>query len=319
VADRSTRRREDRRGPPFLRLPLWFWLAIFDVKFWFVTIPAAIVLAIVGWYGADWLGGLRWAMFGAVALLALPFPAAAVIFVISKIDSAAYWRPLDRDETVSGLQLPAGSRIRFGDKAHSSVVSIDLPHVTDIRGMRLVGKLTRYDRWRDIGQVWSGTLAEDQRVDGLPCRAGDVGPDKDSFVFDKDGIVQRCTLAAAHELLGLKLPPGTTVMERGNDNKPWRLLLPPNADVDIPALATTAPPGVTLSVANDGRLEGISSGHEQTIVVRGVPLNSKNFHLQGEQVVSELAEPFFVAGEMRPAGTGVRIDLPTGNVSVSGP
>jgi TolB-like protein len=69
---------------------------------------------------------------------------------------------------------------------------------------------------------------------------------------------------------------------------------------------------------SDGLLEGISSGHEQTIVVRGVPFNSKNFHLQGKRVVSELAEPYFVAGEMRPAGTGVRIDLPTGNVSVSG-
>jgi len=39
---------------------------------------------------------------------------------------------------------------------------------------------------------------------------------------------------------------------------------------------------------------------------------------QGEQVVSVLAEPFVVGGEIRPTGTGVRIDLPTGNVSASG-
>jgi len=299
-------------------LPWWVWLAIFDVEFWFVTIPAAIVLAIVGWYGADWLGGLRWAMFGAVVLLALPFPAAAVIFVIRKIHSAAHWRTLDRDETVAGLRLPAGSRIRFHDKAHSSIDSIDLPHVTDIRGMRLVGKLTWYDKWYDdIGPVWSGTLAEDQRLDGLPCRARALAWNKDGIVFDKDAAVQGCTLAAPHELLGLTLPPGTTV-RRGNDNRPWYFLLPPDLGVDIPALATTAPPGVTLFVANDGRLERIDSGHGQTIVVRGVPLNSMNFRLQGDQVVSELAERFFVAGEMRPAGTGVRIDLPTGAVSVSG-
>ncbi len=301
-----------------LRLPWWFWLAVLDVQFWFVTVPVAIVFAIVGWYGAAWLGGLRWAMFGAAVLLALPFPAAAVTIVIAEIiDSATYRRTLDRDETVAGLPAPAGSRIRFGDKAHSSVISIDLPHVTEIRGTRLAGNLRRYDKWGDLREVWSGTLAEDQRIDGLPCRGGAVGPDKDSFVFDQDGVVQRCTLAAAHELLGLTLPPGTTVMERGNDNKPWRLLLPPDAGVEIPALATAAPPGVTLSVATDGRLEGIDSGHGQTIVVRGVPLNSKNFHLQGEQVVSELAEPFIVAGEMRPAGTAVRIDVPTGNVLLS--
>jgi hypothetical protein len=302
-----------------LNLPWWFWLAVFDVQFWFVTIPAAIVLAVVGWYGALWLGGMRWVMFGAAVLLALPFPAAAVAIAIAEIiDSATYWRTLDRDETVAGLELPAGSRIRFGDKAHSTVSSIELPHVTDIRGMRLVGQLRRYSNWRDTHLIWSGTLADDQRVDGLPCRGGAVGPDKDSFVFNGDGSVQRCTLAAAHELFGLKLPPGTTIMGRGNDNKPWTLMLPPDAGVYIAALATTAPPGVTLSVASGGRLEGITSGHGQTIIVRGVPLNSKNFRLQGEQVVSELAEPFLVAGEMRSGGTEVRIDLPSGNVSVSG-
>ena len=315
VADRSRQGQDRRRGPPFLRLPWWFWLAIFDVKFWFVTIPTAIVLAIVGRYGADRLGVLSWALLGAAAILALPFPAAAAILVIRKIDEAAYWRTLGRDETIAGLELPAGSRIRFSDKAHSSVVSIDLPHVVEMRGMRLKGKLTRYDKWRDFDQVWCGTLAADQRLDGLPCRAGAPTFDMDGFVFDKHGVV-RCTLLAAHELLGLKLPRGTTIM-RGDDERPWSFLLPADLGVDLPALGTTAPPGVTLSVANDGRLEGIGSGHGQTIIVRGVPLNSKNFHVQGEQVVSELAEPFRVAGETRPAGTVVRIDLSSSDVSVS--
>jgi hypothetical protein len=322
MADRSTGRREVRRGPPVVRLPRWFWLAFFDVRYWFVTIPAATILAIVAWFGDDWLGALRWPIFGAVVLLALPFPAVAVIFVIvfvvGKIRSAARRRTLDRDESVAGLELPAGSKIRFHDKAHVCVDSIDLPHVTDIRGMRLVGKLRRYDIWHDIGPVWRGTLAEDQCLDGLPCCARAPTWDEDGIVFDKDAVVQECTLAIRHELLGLNLPPGTTV-RRGNDNRPWYFLLPSDLGVDIPALATTTPPGVTLFVANDGRLERIDSGHGQTIVVRGVPLNSMNFRLLGEQVVSELAEPLVLAGEMRPAGTRVRVDLPTGGVTVSGP
>jgi hypothetical protein len=37
--------------------------------------------------------------------------------------------------------------------------------------------------------------------------------------------------------------------------------------------------------------------------------------LQGDQVVSQLAEPFFVAGAIRPEGTGIVIDLPTGCAS----
>ena len=55
----------------------------------------------------------------------------------------------------------------------------------------------------------------------------------------------------------------------------------------------------------------------QTIVVRGVPLNSTTFELHGEIIVSELAAPFVVASEARPAGTKVRIDLATGEVAVS--
>ena len=318
VADQSTRRSQDRRGPPFLRLPWWFWLAVLDVQFWFATIPAAIVMAIVGWYGAGWLGQLRFALLGAAALLVLPFAAAAVVLAARKVDEDARWRKLDRDATIADLALPAGSRIRFHDKAHAHVDSIDLPHVTDILGMRLVGRLKRYEKWGDLRQVWSGTLAGDQPVDGLPCLARAVLFERDTFVFDGDGVVHRCTLAA-HGLLGLQLPPRTTVLERGNRNKPWRLLLPPDAGVFIPALATTAPPGVTLSIADDGRLTGIGSGHGQTIVVRSVPLNSRSFRLQGEQVVAELAEPFCIAGTMRPAGTAVRIDLPTGTVSGSDP
>jgi hypothetical protein len=78
-----------------------------------------------------------------------------------------------------------------------------------------------------------------------------------------------------------------------------------------------APGGVTIDVANNGQLVRIGSGHGQTIVVRGVPLNSKTFVLENNVVVSELAEAFAVAGETRPIGTKVRIDMVSGTVSVS--
>jgi hypothetical protein len=61
----------------------------------------------------------------------------------------------------------------------------------------------------------------------------------------------------------------------------------------------------------------MTSGRGQTIVVRGAPLNSMNRYGRGDQVVA-LAAPFMVAGEMRPAETGVRIDLATGGISLAG-
>ena len=300
------------RGRP--RFPWWFWFVVAGVHFWYVIVPAAAALVLAGWYGAGWLGGFRWAVFGAAILLALPFPAAAVMYLVQTAVAATFWRTLEHDETIAGVQLPAGSRIRFADKVHTDLISVDLPHVTEILGMRLTGRLARYDRWDDVGPVWSGTLADDQSVNGIPCRAGYFSFDKFGTVFDMHGTVHKFGLAGAHEFFGLQFPPGTTV-GRGNAKRPWHFLLPADMGVHIPALATTAPPGVTLTIADDGRLEKIDSGHGQTIIVRGLPLNSKHFRLESERVVAQLAEPFFVAGAMQPAGTEISIDLPSGQAS----
>ena len=300
-----------------MRLPWWFWLAYADVKFWYVSVPAAVALALIAWFGAAWLGGARWVLAAAVVLLALPFPAAAFVVIYQTFDATRFWRNLDVAETIAGLPMPAGSRVHFADKAHSIPMSIELPHVTEISGMRLTGLLQPLRKWREHGTVWGGILAEDQWLDGLPCRAGPYAFDRSGgIIFDDAGVVYRCTLAAEHDLFGLKLPRGTTVT-RGDDGKPWDFLLPADAGAYVPALATTAPAGVTLSVANDGRLTRIGSGHGQTIVVRSVPLNTKSFELRGEVVVSELAQPFAVSGEVRPAGSAVRVNLETGVVSAT--
>ena len=119
---------------PIVNLPPWVWFIYFDIMFWFVSVPTAIALVFIGWYGADRLRRLRWVAFGTAALLALPFPIAGALVVIGEIraaiDLAALERTLDRDETIAGMPLPAGSTIRFGDKAHTSIVSIDLPRAT---------------------------------------------------------------------------------------------------------------------------------------------------------------------------------------------
>jgi hypothetical protein len=298
-------------GGPIVRLPFWFWLGYADVTLWYVTIPAATILVLLGWHAAEWLGTLRWVAFAAAALLLVPFPVAAALFVYGKIsaaaDAAALQRTLAHDETVAGLPLIAGSRVRFRDRDHSGVASIDLPRATDIRGMRLVGTMT----WNASTGAWSGTLAEDRRLDGWPCRAG-------AIEFGTDGVVQRCELAAAHTLLGLALPRGTHVT-RGSDTTPWALRLPADAGVAVPALSTTAPAGVTLSVASDGRLEKIDSGHGQTIVVRGIALSSRPLYVQGEQVVAPLAQPFVIGGALTPPGARVQIDLATGAVALADP
>jgi hypothetical protein len=298
------------------RLPWWFWLGVVIVKYWYVTLPLAMALAMAASYGAPWLGGLRWIPIAAVVLLALPFPLAALIVIYQSYDATRFWRTLETADTISDLPLPAGSRIQFADRAHSIVVLIELPHVTEILGMRLAGTLQPWKRQGNAVTHWGGNLHGYQIIDGLPCKGGPYVNDKSGGVlFDGTGKIHRFTLGAPHELLGLNLPPNTTV-RRGNEGEPWSFFLS-TTGAYIPVLETRAPVGVTLDVANDGRLVRIGSGHGQTIVVHGVPLNSKNFELQGEVVVSELADAFAVAGETWPPGTKVRVDLSTGVATVT--
>src|SRR5262245_18437885 len=225
-------------------LPWWFWLAYADIKFWFVTIPLAIALALAAWYSSPWLGALRWLLVAGVVLLALPFPAAALVIIYQSIDATRYWRSLDAPETIADLPLPVGSKVHFADKNHSVVTSIELPHETEIRGMRLTGTLRPWERRLDAVTHWGGDLAVDQRLDSLPCRAGRYRNDMaGGVIFDDAGTIHRCTLATEHELLGLKLPAGTTVT-RGSEEGPWILLLPADTGVYIAMLATMVPGGV---------------------------------------------------------------------------
>src|SRR4051794_12695357 len=122
-----------------MRLPWWAVLAYAVVKFWYLSVPLAIALAMAARYGAPWLGGLRWILIAAAGILALPFPMAAAVVFYQTFDATRYWRTLEVAETIAGMPVPAGSKVHFADKAHSIPVSIELADVTEIRGMRLTG------------------------------------------------------------------------------------------------------------------------------------------------------------------------------------
>jgi hypothetical protein len=256
--------------------PFWFIAGYVVVVGWYVSVPAIVVLGLVG-CAVDMARGWRVAVFGTAALLSAPFVVYAVLTIMDdardkrfQAYQAEVHRTLDHDETVTGLALPAGSDIDFTDQSRTQILSVRLPVVTAIRGVPVTGTLS----WQDFSQVWQSTLAGDQIVGGFPCAAG-------SITFDNDGAVQECKLAAAHPFLGFTLPPGTTVT-RAADPAHWSLQLPDNAGLKIAALATTAPPGATLHVAHDGRLESASSGNGATMVVRGVPLDSMHLYVRGE-------------------------------------
>jgi hypothetical protein len=183
--------------------PFWLTAGFFVVVGWYVSVPAIVVLGLVGCF-VDMARGWRVAAFGTAALLSAPFVVYAVLTIN---DNAKYkrlraemHRTLDHDETVTGLALPAGSDIDFTDKSQTQIGLVRLPVVTDIRGAQVTGTL----EWQYFSQLWWSTLAGDQIVGGFPCAAGFI-------TFDNDGAVYECELAAAHTFLGFTLPPGTKV------------------------------------------------------------------------------------------------------------
>src|SRR5436189_91352 len=109
-------------------LPWWFWLGVGIVKYWYMTIPLAIALALAA-----------------------------------------------------------------------------------ILGMRLTGTLQPWKRDGNAVTHWGGDLHGYTIIDGLPCKGGPYANDRfGGVLFDTNGKIHRLTLAAPHELLGLKLPPNTT-------------------------------------------------------------------------------------------------------------
>jgi hypothetical protein len=119
-----------------LNFPFWFIAAYFVVVGWYVSVPAIVVLGLVGCF-VDMARGWRVAAFGTAALLSAPLVVYAVLTIN---DNAKYkrfraemHRTLDHDETITGLALPAGSDIDFTDKSRTQIRSVDLPVVTDPR------------------------------------------------------------------------------------------------------------------------------------------------------------------------------------------
>jgi hypothetical protein len=297
-----------------LELPIWATLPLmctsFVVSYWFLTVPGAVGLATLGWYAPPWLGRLRWLALGVAALLSITFVAAAIVVALDEIRSAeisrTYMRILDRDETIAGLSLHAGSKIWFRDKQHTEIQWAQLSRATDIAGVPFIG-----DVWWDneLG-TWSGSLARDHRIDGWPCRIGPVG-------IVRDGALRSCTLAASHVFFDHELPIRTAVSHDAAGT--WSFSVPDDMEISVKTLSATAKGPITLSVGDGGHLKGISSGSENMIVVRGVGLRTMNILISDGAALGELAEPFVVAGEQHGVGVAVRIDLASGVVSLAGP
>jgi hypothetical protein len=275
-------------------------MAIFD----FFTMPIASGLTVFAVFGPKRLARFRWVAVGLMVVIVIGHGAMHEVR-----ERYVYGRKLDRDETVAGVPLPAGSRIRFEDTGFTTIDYIKLPRVTRVAGIPFTGTM-RFLHGGERPATWSGTLAADQNISGWPCQSGEY------VQIQLDGSLYTCRLASAHTFFDYELPAGTAVQHWMD----WYFDLPPDKGLAIKVLDTTAPPGIRIKIASDGRLKTIDPYHAshrgdagKTIVVRGYPLKAVDVEVSPESVTGQLAEPFTIGGVQQPAGTRITINLAAPN------
>jgi hypothetical protein len=274
---------------------------IFLVALIFLIALIALGLTVFALFGPRRRRGFRLVALGLAVVVAFQFALIGIWEVRDWYWYVLYDRKLDRDETVSGIPLPAGRVIRF--RASNRISYIRLPRATQIAGIRFTGGVTPV-----FGGGWLGILAADQNIGGWPCQGG-------TFVKTRpDGNPEICTLASAHSFFDYELPAGTKLSYWMDD---WYFTFPPDKGLAIKVLDTMAPPGIELKVAGGGRLTRIAKGMGKTIIVRGIPLSAGKVEVFPDSVLGELAEPFAIGGEQLSAGAAIRISLANGAVPLA--
>ncbi len=152
-----------------------------------VTVFVAGALIVVGHFKPSRrMQRAGWIVFAVWAL-----PAAAWTYYLQVVTEHDQYRTLTRPEVVYGVPLPAGAVVNYRRWARR-VQGASLPTPYSIQGVDYIGQVTFCGK-----RVCGGTLAHNQEIEGLPCRA-----QTDVNYSAEKGHLSGCTLARHF------LPPG---------------------------------------------------------------------------------------------------------------
>ena len=250
------------------------WYTIFFIAFlfgwpWLLLVGAA--LGAVGLYAAT--GRWRRVLLSGAALLlgiGLLSGLAAVDHAISaahdeqrdKAEEARLHETLSAPRTVLDSTLPAGTLVYWTDEARVEFRSLALPGPTRVFGLLLDGALE--DQFQSTH--WAGSLAEDQTIEGWPCRKGDV-----EFSYDRH-LVQ-CVVAIDHPAFGFVVPAGTQLnfLPEYDDQS---FALPADRAMRLPSLEAEAP-ALSEFVINHGIPVNVRVPDGKALVFRSLGLHGE--------------------------------------------
>lgn len=213
-------------------------------RFW---VPLLLLLIWLGWFTRRWWSG-RLLLLSLVALSAF----AAMITIREeareRVTMEAWNKlrvPLPQAARIDGLQLSAGTMVRWDEDSQGHLLTADLGNGQEVSpGIVLVGEADR--RW---DQFWRGNLARESVLRGWKCAPGKID-------LHTSGELRWCVLAGPQTTAAGVAPAGTKVLLDPGD--------PSDVVLHLPAVGMRANPG-EFWIAPDERISLYSDGELQSV------------------------------------------------------
>ena len=167
--------------------------------------------------------------------------------------------PLPKAARIDGLQLPAGTMVRWNQEETGHLLTVELGGDGEevAPGVVLAGEIEYL-----YGEYWRGNLIRDSVVRGWNCAAGEID-------IHGSGELRWCVLASSQKLLVGELPKGTAVLLDPGEPSDALLHLSEVGMRANPGNLWIAP-GKWFALYSDGELLAIPG----PIIRRGVALGS---------------------------------------------
>jgi hypothetical protein len=242
---------------------------------------------------------------GWIVLAVWFLPAAGWTYYLQTLTEHDEYRVLSHPEVVYGVPLPAGAQVNFRKWARRV-------QWATFRTPQTVQGVEYQDQVNFCHQrVCSGTLARDQEIQGLPCRAQTV-----VNFSEITGRLTECTLAKTFVRQVVTWPAGTTVRigaERGD------AYLPPAGAEPIRVAGLLVHWGLIVWLMPDGHIRELDRnqslpGADTRLEVGGIVLQSDQYRFAADGTIhgGVLAQAAMINGKSVKAGEPVMISASTG-------
>lgn len=228
-------------------------------------------------------------------------PSMPWLYYLQVLTEQDRYRTLSESTVMYGVPLPAGAQVNYRRWARR-VQGATLPKPQTIDGVEYVAQVTFCGR-----RVCSGTLARDQEIQGLPCRA-----QTEIRYSEQAGVVTACTIARPFLRQGVEWPAGTTFAS-GPVNS---YLLPAGAQ-PVPVKGLLVHCGLTVELTPGGQVSEIHRNQSRPaadtlLEVGGILLKSDEYRFSpdGKIAGGVLARAAVIDGKLTRAGEAVTIPRP---------